>query len=101
MPKAKTPKKKTPKKKAAPKPQLFVPDRHLALCIGDGPATLESMADALNEDLEEMRWDGGSRAEHSAIIPELEALVEEAGDPYSVDREALIALVKRHASPWA
>ena len=85
--------------KKAANPVLLQPDLALALCIGPDPDTLESMADALGSDLEEMRWDGGSRAEESKLIPELEALVEAAGDPYDVDPDALVAVVKRHSAP--
>lgn len=87
------------KRRAARPAALFQPDLDLALCIGPEPDTIRGMAEALTSDLEEMRWDGGSRAHDSKLIPELEALVDEAGDPYAVPVEALERLVRQHASP--
>jgi chromatin remodeling complex protein RSC6 len=79
--------------------EIVVPTRELALCIGADPGTVEDLVERLASDLEEMRWDRGSGAHESKLIPALEALVNEAGDPYAVDEQALKALVLENSKP--
>ena len=78
---------------------LFQPSLDLALCIGPEAQPIKDLASDLGSDLEEMRWDRGSGAHGSKIIPELDALVNEAGDPYAVEPAKLEALVQRHSAP--
>ena len=90
-----------PAKKPKPKPKqtIFKPNRALAMCSGPEPRPIGDLASDLAADLEEMRWDVGSAALKSPLIPKLSEIGDEAGgDPNDVTQESLEALVKQNAT---
>jgi hypothetical protein len=80
-------------------PLQFQPNLALSQCIGPDSDTIEELARHLGSDLEELRWDGGGRAQqlNSPIVLELIRLVEQAGDPYAVAAADLQALVRKNS----